>query len=299
MTEVPHFRDMVNFLAAELSVLPDKPEETVDSTLRALWHAASGKHVSAERALALDLPVLSDAQMKTLRELVAHRIGGVPLAHITQRQHFADMEMLAGPDALVPRKETELLARTAISLAVDYAASAGAVRVVDVCTGSGNVALAVAHHCTAASVLAADVSAAAVQLARRNAQHLRLDSRVDFRIGDLLAPFEDVEFGNSVDILTCNPPYINSAKVAAMPAEIAAHEPHLAFDGGAFGIAILMRLLQEAPRVLKQGGWLIFEVGAGQGPALVKKLNAMPAYMNVSDVKDAAGIQRVIAARRA
>jgi release factor glutamine methyltransferase len=173
----------------------------------------------------------------------------------------------------------------------------GAITVVDACTGSGNVALAVAHHVPNARVFAADLSEDAVSLARRNAAHLGLDSRTEFRAGDLLAPFDTPQFLGQVDLLTCNPPYISSAKVEHMPGEIAGHEPHLAFDGGPFGVAILMRLLQDAPRFLRSGGWLAFEVGLGQGPALVKRLEKAGAFKEIRTLADSTGSIRALLAR--
>ena len=284
-------------LVGQLTFLPDKPEETVDSTARALWFAAAGVPRSAVLAQEGELPGLSAHQQRALEELVSRRIAGVPLAHITERQRFMDMEMLAGPGALVPRKETELLAQTAIRLAQELSPTSDALKVVDVCTGSGNVALAVAHHMRRARVFATDISEDAVALARRNAHYLGLQDRVEFHCGDLLTPLATPELLGQVDVLTCNPPYINSAKVERMPTEISAYEPRLAFDGGALGISILMRLLQQAPQFLRNGGWLAFEVGHGQGPALVKRMQGMTTFCDVAGCEDSAGVIRVVFAR--
>jgi release factor glutamine methyltransferase len=150
---------------------------------------------------------------------------------------------------------------------------------------------------TTARVYAADLSKEAVELARGNAEHLRLSNRVEFRDGDLLAPFDNDEFIGKVDLLTCNPPYINSAKVQTMPKEISEHEPRLAFDGGSLGIGILMRLTQQAPRFLRSGGVLAFEVGLGQGAALVKRLKGGGAFKDVQTALDEAGAIRVVYAR--
>lgn len=293
------YRELCQRLTDTLQFLPDKPEETPDSTLRALWHTAAGAPKSAVQAMQDALPELGAAAAQTLRQLVAQRIDGIPLAHITGRQRFMDLEMLAGPAALVPRQETELLASTAIALAQQLAAGQAQITVVDVCTGSGNVALAVASRVNNARVFAADLSEDAVALARRNAAHLQLDARVNFSAGDLLAPFDNAEFLGRVDLLTCNPPYISSAKVDQMANEISGHEPHLAFDGGPFGVAILMRLLQDAPRFLRPGGWLAFEVGLGQGPAMAKRLEKAGIFTDVRGVNDRAGAVRALAARYA
>jgi release factor glutamine methyltransferase len=291
------YPELLERFSRELAFLPDKPEETPESTLRALWHAAAGSPRSAEAALEGPLPQLSAAGETALAALAEKRLAGMPLAHLTQRQRFVDMEMLAGPGALVPRRETELLARAAIELVRDTAARQDGVRVIDVCTGSGNVALAIAQHVPAARVFAADLSEDAVALARLNATHLGLQERATFEAGDLLAPFDKPEFHGAVDVLTCNPPYISSAKVEHMHGEISRHEPHLAFDGGPFGVAILMRLLQDAPRFVRAGGWLAFEVGLGQGPSMVKRLEKSGVFTDVRTRNDDNGAVRAIAAR--
>lgn len=292
------YKDLYARLVTDLHTLPDKPEETPESTLRALWHAAAGAPLSAELAVTRELPELNFAQQATLHDLMERRISGIPLAHLTGRQRFMQMEILASSDALVPRKETELLARAAVELCAQLHERQNALKILDACTGSGNVALAIAQWVPASRVYAADLSEAAVNLARRNAEHLELQARVEFRSGDLLAPFDNPDFHGSVDVLTCNPPYINSTKVSQMADEIAAHEPSLAFDGGPFGIAILMRLLETAPRFLRAGGWLAFEAGLGQGPALMKRLQKMPAFDELRTAHDEAGAIRVILARR-
>lgn len=279
-------------LVQGLRLLPDKPEETPDATLRALWLAAAGQPCSAVRAAGTPLPGLDAQRRERLDALIARRLAGEPLAHITGRQHFAGLEMLATPAALLPRRETELLAREAIALAATLAASAAPV-VADACTGSGNVALAVAHAVPRARVHGADLSAEAVALARENARWLGLD--VAFARGDLLEPFRS-EAGR-IDLITCNPPYIRSDNVPAMAPEISGHEPRLAFDGGPLGVSILMRLIDEAPEFLRPGGWLLFEVGAGQGGPLARRLQRPGRWKEVRTWSDDAGTVRVLGAR--
>src|SRR5690606_9863992 len=273
---------------------PDKPEESPENTLLALGWTAAGAPRSAVAAAGAEAPALDGAALQRLDRLLASRIAGVPLAHLTGRQHFLGLELLAGPDALIPRKETELLARAAIDLARDT----GATRASDPCTGSGNLALALAHHVEGLAVHGSDLSATAVALARRNAAMLGLEGRVDFRDGDLLAPFDTPQFHARVDLVVCNPPYISSAKVAAMAPEISGHEPRLAFDGGTLGVSILTRLMHDAPRLLRAGGWLAFEVGRGQGAAMARRLGNDGAWDEVRECTDGDGAVRVVLARR-
>ncbi len=297
-TESLLFQDMRTRLTAGLSLLPDKPEETPDSTLRALWHAAADAPLSVQKAAALPLPALDADGMERLRTLIAQRVAGTPLAHLTGRQHFMGLELLAGKEALIPRKETELLGRAALDVLQTLAAGRDEVIVVDVCTGSGNLALALASHVPQARVFGADLSGEAVALAQRNARHLGLQERVEFRAGDLLTPFDEPAFHDRLGLLVCNPPYISSKKVDSMPGEIIGHEPRLAFDGGPLGIRIVERLTREAPRFLAAGGFLIFEVGLGQGPALLRRLAGNRGYTTLKSFADEAGEIRVILAGR-
>jgi len=290
------FQELITRLEAGLSLLPDKPEETPDSTLRALWHAAAEQPVSVQRATTLPLPAIDATGIHRLQMLIGQRIAGIPLAHLTGRQHFMGLELLASKEALIPRRETELLGHGALKVLQGLAAERAEVTVLDVCTGSGNLALALALHVPNARVFGADLSEEAMALAQRNAKHVGLADRVEFRCGDLLAPFDEPVFHGSVSLLVCNPPYISSKKVDAMPGEIIGHEPRLAFDGGPLGIRIVERLMREAPRFLRKGGFLAFEVGLGQGAALAKRLAGNKSYSVQHSLEDENGDIKVLVA---
>lgn len=284
-------------LEAACLVLPDKPEETPMSMLRALWLAASGEPCSVSAAQTRDLPALNAGARETLQQLVERRMAGVPLAHLTGRQSFMGLELLAGPEALVPRRETELLGYAALDVLQRIVASRGRALVLDLCTGSGNLALALAHYEPRCEVIGGDVSPEAVSLARRNAERMRLADRVRFVEGDLFALADASRLRYAADLVVCNPPYISSAKLAGMPREIVEYEPRLAFDGGVFGISLLLRLVAEAPHFLKPASWLCFEVGAGQGEPIARRLDRSGAYGTVERVRDGAGEVRAILAR--
>lgn len=301
------FAEHLAVLRSAMQTLPDKPEETPEATLRALWCLAGGKPMSADAASHLAdeaLPTLDAAQDAQLGALIAQRLAGIPLAHLSGRQAFMGLEMLAGPQALIPRRETELLARAALAHLREMASP----RVIDVCTGSGNLALAMAQGMPTARVWGADLSPEAVALAEANARHLGLSERVQWRCGDLLAPFDAGEanavhgdaadFLAHTDLLLCNPPYISSGKLDSMPAEIVQHEPSLAFDGGPFGIRILQRLMKDAPRFLRSGGWLGLEVGLGQGPAVQQWLARTGQFGTPQAVLDGHGQVRSLLAQR-
>ena len=275
--------------------LADKPEESLVATLRALWLTAAGLPSSARRAATAELSPLDETQTERLRELVRRRVAGEPLAYLTGRQEFMGLELLCDAGALIPRAETELLARTALDAVRERVEEIGRVTVVDVCTGSGNVALAIAAHEPEACVFAADLSDAAVAVGRRNAEWLGLSGRITFATGDLFAPFRDLGLGG-VDVVTCNPPYISSGKLPQMAPEIAHFEPSLAFDGGALGFDIIMRVIADAPTMLRPGGVLCMEVGAGQCAFVARRVARLGTYDNVRVVLDASGEARVLAA---
>ena len=290
------FTDLLARLNASFRPLADKPEETAETTLRALWCAASGSPRSIELAATTQLPALDAVATVALAALVERRLAGTPLSYLTGRQRFLDLEMYAAPGALIPRKETEILGRAVLARMREIADRRGAVAVVDLCTGSGNLALAYAAHEPRARVFAGDLSTEALAVAEENARQMGLAGRVEFCAGDLVAPFGN-DLDGAVDVLSCNPPYISTTKVAAMPSEIADHEPGLAFDGGPFGIRILSRLIKEGLRLVRPGGWVCFEVGLGQGPAMAQRLEAAGAYAEIRTHTDAAGAVRALSAR--
>ena len=291
------FHQCLNELSSALNALPDKPDETPISTLAALWHTAAGRPISARRAIENALPELDQAAITKLAALLRSRSAGIPLAYLTGRQNFMGVELFASDAALIPREETELLGTAALRQLRAVVQEQGHATVIDVCTGSGNLALALAWHEPQARVWAADLAEDAIALARRNLTHLGLAGRVEFRVGDLLAPFDLPEFHGGVDLLICNPPYISSGKVDEMPGEIIGHEPRLAFDGGPLGIRILLRLISEAPRFLRPGGWLAFELGLGQGSGIRKRLEQGGGYVDVNEVFDRNGQIRALIAR--
>ena len=294
----PHWQIQADRIRNALDVLPDKPSETVESTLSTLWHLAAGMPLSCEAAAERPLPRLDAAGLERLDALVRERVAGRPLAHMTGRQRFMSLEMIAGPGALIPRRESELLARTALHLMAETPAKHSDPIAIDVCTGSGNIALAIAHALPGYHVHASDLSANAVELARQNASALGLASRVTLHVGDLFEPLIAAGLAGQAILVTCNPPYVSSARVPNMAPEIASHEPSLAFDGGPFGISILRRTIREAPLLLAPGGWLVLEVGLGQGQSVLHSLRASSQYADVAGVEDTEGNVRVVLGRR-
>lgn len=228
-------------------------------------------------------------------ELARRRAAGAPLAYLLGTQTFCGHELLADPGALVPREETELLAGAAIEIA----ASLGpAPALIDMCTGSGNLAVALALALPRASVWAADLTDGCVSLARRNVERFELGGRVRVLQGDLFAPLAGLGLEGSADVIVCNPPYISSGRLGRDRAELLAHEPREAFDGGPYGLSIHQRVVRDAVAFLRPGGALLFEFGLGQERQL-ERLFARGPYRDVSFRTNTAGEPRVALARRA
>ena len=286
--------ELLDIFSERLEILVDKPEETMEATLKALWFAASGEPKSAEAVVDLDIPNINGSQVEVLRDMVRQRLSGVPLPHITGRQQFMGIELLASPEALVPRKETEILGRAAMDI-LGQATGKDEIVLVDVCTGAGNLVVSLIQKNKNVKAYASDLSGNAVALAKRNVAFHHLEERIEVREGDLLAPFDSEQFHKQVDLLLCNPPYISSNRVTEMHQEISGHEPRLAFDGGPFGVNILNSLIKNAPRFLKDDGWLAFEVGLGQGESMVKRIKKK--YSVVKQAGDKNGAIRVVMAQ--
>ena len=292
------YNSLITVLAGKLNLLSDKPEETIDSTLKALWHVSSGIPKSVEEANKIELPELTKEQVVVLYSLIEQRLNDTPLAYITGRQSFMGIELLTDKRALIPRKETEMLGRKALELSLMIALKKKEVKVVDICCGAGNLGLAIAHFNDKAIVSSADLSQEAVDLTNENIFFLRLAGRIQAKQGDLLSPFMTDEYFGKTDLIICNPPYVSSAKVPKMISEISNNEPVLAFDGGMLGTKIILRLIGEAPIFLITGGWVIFEIGLGQGPFIIQLCVRSGYYQKVESVLDDFGNIRVILAQK-
>lgn len=289
----------INFeLKDKLQFLDDKPEENLGSTLKALWFAAAGLPVSAEKATELNLPELTDEQQKALYNLIDLRLKNIPLAHITKRQCFMGLDFVTDERALIPRKETEILGKKALELSQIITKSRRTANVFDVCCGAGNLGISISYFNSKCKVFASDISEDAVTLALENVEFLRQKERVKIIRSDLFNEFETTKFYGKIDLIVCNPPYISSAKVVKMNPEISLNEPVLAFDGGMLGVRIIQKLIADSPRFLAPQGWLVFEVGAGQGDFVIKMLQKTLLFQKIDSVADNSGNIRVVYAQK-
>ena len=205
------------------------------------------------------------------------------------------IELELAPGVLVPREETELLGERALDV---LRGQGGEPVVIDMCCGSGNLALAIASAALSVRVLGADLTDETVALARRNTRRLGLEDRVTIHQGDLFAALAGQGLEGQVDMVVCNPPYISTARLEGESAHLLRNEPREAFEGGPYGISIHQRLVREAAAFLKPGGWLLFEFGEGQHRQVAALVSRARAYEPVVFAEDKDGRPRVAIGRR-
>ncbi len=214
--------------------------------------------LSAERLLAhvLSLPriqlytrydrPLSDEELAGYRDLVKRATEEEPIAYLTGRAHFFNLDFDVNRDVLIPRPDTETLVENLLQTA-RIQSGLEAPRVLDLCTGSGCIAAAIAYHLKASNVFATDISPAAVAVARRNIERLKLADRVSVEEGDLYEPLVGRVDALPFDVIVSNPPYIPTGQIASLDRSVREYEPLVALDGGLDGLTLHRRILDEAP----------------------------------------------------
>ncbi len=237
--------------------------------------------------------VPSPAQLDGFRAHVREVASGKPLSYVTGCKEFFSLRFEVSPDVLVPRPETEVLVERAISFA---RGSPGEFRrLLDLGTGSGCIAIALARHLPEAHIAAGDLSAEALAVARRNAERHGVSARIDFRESDLAGAWVGEE---PFDLVVSNPPYIGLDEAESLPRNVRDFEPPLALFAGADGLAVLRRLAHESRTVVRPGGRLLTEVSHRQSSA-VRELFSQAGWRDVTGYLDGLRIERVVHARRA
>jgi release factor glutamine methyltransferase len=222
-------------------------------------------------------------------ELISRRAHREPLSYITGTREFWNLSFEVSPAVLIPRPETEGLVEAVNELFPDHQTP---LRIADVCTGSGCVAVAIAFDRPNAHVVAADHSAAALDIARRNAVRHAVTDRVECIRGDLLQPLT-----GTFDVIVANPPYVPIGARTALQPEVRDFEPETALFAGADGLALIRRLVSESPARLTPDGYLIFEFGDGQ-ETVVDELISASGGLRMVDIKhDLQGIARIAITR--
>jgi release factor glutamine methyltransferase len=239
--------------------------------------------------------------------LIARRASGVPTQHLTGHQEFWGLEFEVTPDVLIPRPETEhvievVLDRLGVTSAGGALPDNAALRIADVGTGSGCIAIALAHELRNAHITATDISAPALDVARRNAARHEVSSRIDFIECNLLDTLlyqspATCHLSPLFHVIVSNPPYIARREAATLPVEVREHEPEAALFGGETGTEMYAPLIAQAGTLLKPGAILVLELGYNSAEHVSQLLNT-PEWSDFTLTNDLAGILRVASARR-
>lgn len=257
-----------------------KASETADLDAQALLSHTLG--VDRAFLFAHAETALSDSQAAAFQSAVARRAAGEPIAYITGVKGFYDIDLTVTPDVLIPRPETELLLEEALRLTENSPCAT----VADIGTGSGALALSYARQRPAASVYATEISGGALAIARYNGE--RIGVKVSFLEGDLAEPL--IERGIRVELLMANLPYVAAEDLAMLA--VSRFEPRLALDGGADGLDLIRRLLRRIPAVCGAGAYVLLEIGAEQGEAVIKLVyECLRAQCDI--LPDYAGLDRI------
>ena len=242
--------------------------------------------------LMADLRLYTSPEVEArLEALAQRRLAGEPVAYITGEWSFCGLELAVSEHVLIPRSDTEVLVETALNLS---GKSDSELRILDLCTGSGCIGCALARFLPRSRVVLADVSPAALRVARENAQRCALGTRAVCIEADALAP-PSPRLG-SFDLIVSNPPYIPAGELAGLDASVRDYEPRLALDGGEDGLKFYRAILGGWKSLLRQSGWLLFEVGETQADE-VEKLMRLAGLRSLGRAKDAAGYDRVVYGR--
>jgi release factor glutamine methyltransferase len=234
---------------------------------------------------------ISETQLNAFRNLIARRLQWEPVAYITGRKEFWSFTLEVNSSVLIPRPDTEIIIEEALDVYRNFTSLP--VRILDIGTGSGAIAIALAKEIPGAKVVATDISIAALNLAQKNAATLGLKEKIDFRQGNLFEPVDGF-----FNIIVSNPPYIAANDYEELPASVKAFEPREALFAGESGLEFYEKLIYQADGYLQKNGWLLLEIGAKQEAGIRGIIEGSGFYDSIEMRRDYAGLPRVIKARR-
>ena len=276
------------FLAARRALIASQGENAAPYA-RLLLSQLSGK--TQAKLIADHSDPAPEALEEQLAAALARLDAGEPLAYLLGRWSFYGMDLIVTPDVLIPRDDTMAVTDLAI---LHLRQLAPPQRVLDLCTGSGCIGLAIANHVPTARVSLCDVSPAALRVARQNTAQQKLAGRVHCLLGD--ARQKAPEFWGKFSLIVSNPPYVTREEMTQLDASVKDYEPRLALDGGVDGLDFYRAIVKNFRRVLKPGGYLCFEFGQGQSRAVCRILEQAQ-FQVLQVASDTADIERAVIAQ--
>jgi release factor glutamine methyltransferase len=241
---------------------------------------------------------VEERDKEVLEKLMRRRISGEPLQYILEHQEFWSLEVKVDPRVLIPRPETELLVEQSLSILRQFRVSKRISSVLEIGTGSGAIAIALAKELKDLFLVATDISLEALVLAAENARSAEVLNQINFVNGDLFGPLHSLKGGAPFDLILSNPPYITRDKIDTLAKEVKDHEPRVALDGGEDGLAFYRRIIPEAHFYLREGGWLLLEVALGQSGIVSGMIDEGGHFLKPESIPDLSGIGRVVKAQK-
>lgn len=247
---------------------------------------------------------LTEKDLSAYEKLIERRAAREPVAYIVGYKEFMGLKFFLNKEVLIPRPETEILVEKVIEKAqrMKKVKSYGYgkdnyITIIDLCTGSGNIAISLARNIESCKIYATDISEGAIQVARRNARFHNVEGKVEFLLGDLFSPLKKFNLNLAVDFVVSNPPYVKSRDLVLLQPEIK-KEPVSALEGGNEGLDFYQRIVPEALKYLVDGGYLIMEIGDRQGKAVTDLIKKEKRFSPPLLVRDYAGLDRVVMAQK-
>ena len=290
-------RDILNWAAEYLKSL-NIPSDRLDSEVLLSFVLNKDRtylYANSEK------PILPE-EHKKFKELIERRGRREPLSYITGEKEFWSLKFKVSRDTLIPRPETEILVQTVLDIIrSQWSVVSGQLNILDIGTGSGNIAVSIAKESPESHVFTVDKSDSALSVAKENAEIHGVAERITFLKGDLY----DLRLENSkfqipnsklYDIIVSNPPYIPTGDIEGLMPEVRDWEPRWALDGGKDGLEIIQKIIKDAPLFLKSKGFLAMEIGFGQSEEVSRIISETDKFDNIKTIKDLSGIERVVTA---
>jgi release factor glutamine methyltransferase len=241
--------------------------------------------------------LLEEKEREALEKMVQRRISGEPLQYILGQQEFWSIDLKVDSRVLIPRPETELLIEQSLPILSEISLKRDP-SVLEIGTGSGAIAIALAKEVSNLFLVATDISGDALTLAKKNAKSAGVLDRIRFVAGDLFSPFHSKKGRATFDLILSNPPYIVRRKIRTLAEEVKDYEPRIALDGGEDGLAFYRGIIPEASFYLRGGGWLLLEVALGQSGDVSEMIKGEGNFLEPQCIPDLSGIGRVVRAQK-
>jgi len=240
---------------------------------------------------------LKESEKEILEKMIERRISGEPLQYILEHQEFWSIDLKVDPRVLIPRPETELLVEQSLRILSEMSLKRTP-SVLEIGTGSGAIAIALAKEVKNIFLMATDISRDALVLAKENARSAGVQDQMNFVNGDLFGPLHPPKGRSPFDLILSNPPYIIRPEIKTLAKEVKDYEPRIALDGGEDGLAFYRRIIPEAPFYLREGGWLLLEVALGQSGIVSEMIEEGGNFLKPEFIPDLSGIGRVVEAQK-